>query len=232
MNIRQMHYDFKKKFNKVDSQQNRNMLVPEIDWVLNEASEIIVKMIAQPRLKNQFGFELNQRSIDDIRTIVRTREEVSIVDNVATLPADYWHFLRGRLKMAKGKCKREGVLYVQQHDDEFEESVLHKSSFEWEHVNGLFNENGIKVFTDGTFTNEMLYLSYLRKLNYIHNAQDFRGGSYAIPGGATLTGSLNSELPDHLHREIVDLAVLIATGETNSPEYQVRKDKLNFNNLN
>ena len=37
MNISEMHYDFKKKLNKVDSEQNRNLLVPEIDWALNEA---------------------------------------------------------------------------------------------------------------------------------------------------------------------------------------------------
>ena len=30
MNIREMHYDFKKKFNKTDIQKNRNLLVPEI----------------------------------------------------------------------------------------------------------------------------------------------------------------------------------------------------------
>ena len=41
MNIREMHYDFKKKFNKIDSQKNRNLLVPEIDWSLNEAVNII-----------------------------------------------------------------------------------------------------------------------------------------------------------------------------------------------
>jgi hypothetical protein len=38
-----------RKFNKVDSQKNRNILVPEIDLYLNEAEEIFVKLIAEPR---------------------------------------------------------------------------------------------------------------------------------------------------------------------------------------
>jgi len=36
MTVKDMHYDFKKKLNKVDSQQNRNLLIPEIDWTHND----------------------------------------------------------------------------------------------------------------------------------------------------------------------------------------------------
>ena len=48
MTIQDMHYDFKKKLNKIDSQQNRNLLIPEIDWTLNEAQELFVKITAFP----------------------------------------------------------------------------------------------------------------------------------------------------------------------------------------
>ena len=62
MNAREMHYDFKQKLNKIDSQKYRNLLVPEIDWKLNEAQEVFVKIIAEPRLRSQLGFEINQRN--------------------------------------------------------------------------------------------------------------------------------------------------------------------------
>jgi len=55
-----MHYDLKVKLNKVDSQQYRNLLIPEIDWALNEAQNIFIKNIAEPRKMQQmfdFGFE-------------------------------------------------------------------------------------------------------------------------------------------------------------------------------
>ena len=48
-----MHYDFKKKLNKIDSQQKKNLLIPEIDWTLNEAQNLYVDIIAQPRFKMQ-----------------------------------------------------------------------------------------------------------------------------------------------------------------------------------
>ena len=69
MSIKRMHYDVKVKLNKVDSQQFRGLLIPEIDWALNEALGIFIKRIAEPRKIQQpfdFGFEKNQRYIDDI----------------------------------------------------------------------------------------------------------------------------------------------------------------------
>ena len=76
MTISEMHYDFKKKLNKVDSEQNRNLLVPEIDWALNEAQELFIKMVAEPRQRSFLGFEKSQRTIDDIRTIVESEQVV------------------------------------------------------------------------------------------------------------------------------------------------------------
>ena len=70
MQSREMTYDFKIKANKGDSNQRRNWSQPQIDWFLNEGQELFIKRIAQPRKYDGRGFETNQRSIDDIRTIV------------------------------------------------------------------------------------------------------------------------------------------------------------------
>ena len=134
--------------------------------------------------------------------------------------------------MDKGNCKGiKGRLYVRQHDDEFENSPFDKSNFEWRTVNGLFITQGVKVFDDGTFTNKELILSYIRKPKYIHNAQAFRNGTYQLPSGAVLTGTNDCELPEHTHREIVDIAVALVSGELLSPDFQVKLSKLNFNEL-
>jgi len=232
MTIKDMHYDFKKKLNKVDSQQNRNLLIPEIDWALNEGYELFVKMIAQPRTKSYLGFEVNQRSIDDIRTLVVNNQCSSISNNIVPLPQDYWHFLKGEVTISKGNCTgKKAKFHLRQHDDEFEQSPFDKSSFEWRHVNGVFFENGIKLFDDGTFTNDEFCISYIKRPRYIHNAEDFRTGTYKLPSGQVLTGSVDCELPEHTHREIVDIAVLIVTGEIQASDYQVKLQKLNFNQL-
>lgn len=232
MTTREMHYDFKRKFNKIDSQKNKNLLVPEIDWLLNEAIELFVKKIAQPKVENGLGFETSQRIIDDIKTIVVGGTWTPVVNNVITLPNDYLYFVRCRVRLSKGKCKaQEGVLYIREHNDLFEESQFYNSSFEWREVNGVYETQGIQSFTDGTFTIDEAKLSYIRKMAYVHNAQDFGTGSYNHPSGVTLTGAVNCDLPDHTHREIVDIAVMLAASEVQTSDLQVKASKLGFNQI-
>ena len=100
MTIEEVHYDFKMKMNKTDSQNYRNLLIPEVDWLVNESIELYVKMVVHPRIRNHFGFEIGQRTIDDIRTLVVTpksnhklsnTENASIInvnDNRAQIPLD------------------------------------------------------------------------------------------------------------------------------------------------
>lgn len=231
MAIKNMHYEFKKKLNKIDSQKNRNLLIPEIDWTLNEAIGIFVKNIAKPRERSFTGFELNQRSIDDIKALVRDNQCLSITNNVVSLPSDYQFFVKGRVKISKSTCDKqvEAKLDIQQQDDEFEESEFYSSSFEWRLVNAYFFEDKIKLHTDGSFINDELCMSYIKKHPYVHNAEDFRGGGYNLPSGTSLSGYQDCVLSSHTHSEIVDIAVLIAAGEIGLPSYKLKKDKLTLN---
>lgn len=242
MNIREMHYDFKQKLNKIDSQKYKNLQVPEIDWKLNEAIEVFVKVIAEPRLKNGFGFEINQRSIDDIRSLVINQSlevgnclTASNYDNesyIVTLPEDYWFHISSEAYGSKNTCS--GIRLdtkISQHDDRIKTSSFDVSSFEWRTVNIRFFEDGIRIFTDGTFSIESLCLDYIRKPIKVYNAQDHTGGSYRDLGtGAILTGSQDCDLPAPTHREIVDLAVLIATGDLQISDYQIKQNKLKLTN--
>lgn len=232
MTVEEMHYDFKMKANKVDSQKNRNFLIPEIDWILNEAQEIFIKNIAEPRHPNSYlGFETSQRTIDDIRPIVVSSEITTLTNNVAALPSDYMFFLKGRAAMVKTintkSCTATGVIFIRQHDDLFEQSMFDKSSFEWRVVNANFIKEGLKLFTTD-FTITKVSISYIKKPAYINNAQNFVGGRYKLPDGVTIKSvNQNCELPAHTHREIVDIAVLLASGVIQSPDYNTKKDKVN-----
>lgn len=233
-----MHYDFKQKWNKIDSQQNRNLKVPEIDWKINEAYEIFVKSIAEPRVNNHLGFEINQRSIDDIRTVVVndfTIIPTKLDDKTykVTLPTNYMFYISANIIISRKGCKdRVARAFVRQHDDRFETSPFDDSSFEWKEVNIRFYDEGIKIFTDGTFEVKSIKLNYIRKHAYIHNAQAFLAGSYKMPGtGITLSGTQDCELPDHTHREIVDIAVLVTSGDLSSPDYQLKQAKINLNQI-
>lgn len=228
-----MHYDFKQKLNKIDSQQYRNLRIPEIDWKLNEAQELFVKMIAEPRLRNHLGFETSQRSTDDIRTVVVKDYCSPIVNNIGALPNDYWHYAKCIVTMDKGICKSvvSKPIRIKQHDDEFEESPFDNSSFEWREVNAVFFNKGLKFYDDGTFVNTTFCLDYIKRLEYIHNAGDFGAGTYRLPSGVVLTGTQDCELPEGTHREIVDLAVAITSNDLQNPDFQNKLQKLKLNNL-
>lgn len=236
MDIKEMQYDIKFKLNKIDSEQYKNFRIPELDWAINEAEEIFVKSIAEPRTSNYLGFETNQRTIDDIRSIVindKTIVPTKIDSNTykVELPQDYMFYISANVIISKAKCAdRTARAILRQHDDRFESSPFDMSSFEWKEVNIRFYEGGIKLFTDGTFEIKEVKLNYIRKRKYIHNAQDFLPtGSYKLPSGVVLTGTQNCELPEHTHREIVDIAVLILANNLDSPNYQLKQAKVNLN---
>ena len=236
MDIKEMQYDIKFKLNKIDSEQYKNFRIPELDWAINEAEEIFVKSIAEPRTSNYLGFEINQRTIDDIRTIVvndATIVPIKINNETykVSLPQDYMFYISANVIISKEKCAdRTARAILRQHDDRFEASPFDTSSFEWKEVNIRFYEDGIKLFTDGTFEIKEVKLNYIRKRKYIHNAQDFLPtSSYKLPSGVILTGTQNCELPEHTHREIVDIAVLILANNLDSPSYQFKQAKINLN---
>lgn len=238
MTIGEMHYDFKTKLNKVDSQQNRNLRVPEIDWALNEAQELFVKIVAHPRYRTLNGFEKSRRNLDDIRTIVIPDAELtySVESNdeyKVVLPVDYWFYVRAYAKIEKEGCEtRKARIEERQHDDLFEESVFDRSSYRWKKVNATYDKTGMRLYTNGDFSIKGVNMAYIKKLAYIHNAESFQGGEYKLSPGVTLTGSVDCELPETVHREIVDLGVLIVSGNLQIPGYEIKFNKLKFNNLN
>lgn len=238
MTIRDMHYDFKQKINKIDSQQYRNLKVPEIDWKLREGLDVFIKLIAEPKFRTNLGFETSQRTIDDIRTIVVNSQSLVVspyddISYLAELPDTYAYYVStDKLQMTKGTCTIPAdKVYVRQHDDSFEVSPFDKSSFIWREVNMTFFEEGLRIYTGGDFEVEDFYLNYIMKHPLMHNAQDYPGGTYTLPSGQVLTGFQNCILPEHTHREIVDIAVMITTIDLQIPDFEAKRAKLNLNQL-
>lgn len=227
MTIQDMHYDFKKKLNKVDSQQNRNFLIPEIDWLLNEALNIFITNSAFPKVRNTAGFEKNSRVTEELRPLVNHNVELEVDGNTVYLPHDYMFFVSANVIMRKGKCDKViGRLIVQQHDDRFEEDPFTKSSFEWRVVNALFTDKGIILHTDGSFENKKVLLTYIKNHPYMNFSSGFSKDGYKLPSGKVVSKDCNCFLPAHTHSTIVDIAVAIVTGEIASPSYQIMFNKL------
>lgn len=245
MKVQEMHYEVKRRINKVDSNQNRNLLVPEIDLALNEAQMLFVKMVAEPRVSYHLGVETTQRNIDELRTII-VHDDTRFIDNtdkVAILPENYLYFLRAYVTMSKEGCSGiKARVYIQRHNDLYEESVFTKSSFEWRTVNGVFVEKtynnkllgGIKLteLDNEGVTYSNLILSYIRRPKLIYYGSGFGVNGYKLPSGSYPNGvntDQDCELPESTHNEIVDIAAMVITGDLASPDYQYKMAKLRFN---
>lgn len=234
MNVQEMHYDFKMKLNKIDSQQYRNLLVPEIDWLLNSATEMFIKMTTMPRYNPVPGFEKTKRDMEDIKGLVVNNLEIdSIIDDtyptqyICSLPENYLYFVSAKVLMENNNCGlRIGTFKVRQHDDNFEISPFDKSSYNWGIVNGTFFENGIRLYTDDTFSIKKLILNYIKKYPYIHFADGFYNHTYTNLKNIVLTGTQDCILSEHTHSEIVDIAILLATQSLQMPDYSIKLNKL------
>lgn len=226
MTSREMHYDFKVKFNKLDAAKLRELLVPEIDRKLNEAQNAIIEMIAFPRGRKPYGFDIGQRTIDDIYTIVVEQNRVQAIvaypipgtrNYKVSLPGDYMFGVALRVNVVKGTCNKQLRATPTQHNDKIEEGSFSRASLEWEDIPYRITQDGAIVQTDGTFIINSGQYTYLRKPAFIHNAQDFEGGSYlSVDEQTTYTGEQNCELPETIHDSVVDLAVLFAMMDISS----------------
>lgn len=227
-----MQYSVKTKLNKLDTVKYRNLRVEEIDFKLNEAQTKIINALSEPRYKKLTrGLESNQRNFDDLRNLIVYKKELGFTlkgsDIFASLPKDYKFFMSSFLKASKEGCNNTLRVHIRQHDDKHESNTFYKTDFNWGEVTGMFIQNGL-LLRDLNFNVEKVYLTYIRVPKYIHNASSVVGGSYKNINGVILEGSQDCELSEHLHEELVDLAVslMISDIEANF------KFKEQINNIN
>ena len=234
MTIQEMHYNFKMKLNKLDTNQYRNFEIPEIDFLLNEAILMFIKMTMNPRYNPIPGFEKTQRDRDDLKNLIVNNYQIqpnidSVFPNeyIYILPQDYMFYISSKIKLHNIQCgDKIGRLLIKQHDDEFEISPFDKSSYEWGEVNAVFIDNAVKAFTDNNFDLKELYLNYLKQHPYVHFAEGYNTGTYINLKNETLTGHQDCILSEHTHNEIVDIAVLLATEALQLSDLNVKLSKL------
>ena len=268
MTVQEMHYELKLKLNKVDTQDYSNILVPEVDWYLNEAMTVFIKQRYGVTNIKREGFEETQKRIDDLKTLVVKEDPatptattipttvVSTTSDVGTYRADlsalaydYMFLVRITCQSTKTSCqsgtKKLWGIQVQ-HDDL--DTVLYdpfyKPSFEWEEVPLVFGENpddptsdrkgAIYLYSDGTFSVDSVFVEYLRhplRISYADGVVDSTGVpiGYNYADGTPAAAVQNCELPQHTHKEVVDLAVAIVSGDLDHPMYQLKAIKMSIN---
>lgn len=226
-----MHTAVKLGLDKSEDLSYPHFEAEELDFWLNEAVDRFVKTRYSGANTKDKGFEESQKRTDDLYTLV---EEVRKVPVSATgdgdkpnsyligpyvgpgvetdeLPDDYMLFLNDEVTITfdhevtgSSTTIRTGVTectsdsYYTKVSDPYGEHILHMSTAK---PLRLFSTKGIELITDGNYTIPYYYLRYIREPAVIGAAQD-------------------CDLPDHTHKEIVNLTVKMLTENIESPRYQ------------
>ena len=230
MNISEWHILFEVFMDKVDSQSLPEFTSEEKDVLFNEAIERFVKTryssksvsVGKRSFVTDKGFEQSQKRIDDLRTLVKTVYATTTsyiyqdgaytvalddlyTDENRTVPFtdEYYFFARINPKVNNTKCSK----YINknkliEHDDlnYALDDPFNKPSGNYPLM--YFEDSDI-IILSGNDTVENCRLTFIKK-----------------PTIVDLDTNTNSDLPEHTHREVIQLAVQIALEGIESPRQQ------------
>ena len=232
MDITQMHLAFRLQLDKSGKLELPSFEPEEIDFWLNTAIVRFVKTRFSGSDKG-LGFEENLKRIEDLKTLIVETSVVPIAGTVKTpswvadlsLLTTKWFTLGEEVTIRYVKLgdspttfttKKQGVTectvdtYRSHLDDPYSEHILH---YEEAKPLRLVYQNKVELVTDGNYTITNYHIRYLRKPIAV---------SITVP-------TVNCDLPEHTHDEIISIATSMVLENIEQPRYQSYQNELNKN---
>lgn len=204
MTIAQLHQEFKFRLDKLDALNYPNFLPEEIDLVLNNAQDRLIKQrYGLNNIKRQ-SFEETEKRTEDLKNITKNVILTILpysIDNITTnarfvtLPTDHWFTLQERAGVTCVNCGVTGTQRVEVIPiSHAEASKVLKDPFRQAN-----NEKVLRLTIDG-------------KAELVSNCTlvDYQMRYLRQPVAMDITTNTTCELSEHIHNELVDLAVSIA----------------------
>lgn len=229
MTIEQFHREFKVFFDKLDSLAYPEFLDGEIDIYLNEAFERIVKLRYGRNNTYARGFEESQKRTDDLKNLIKTKfcsVQVSTsyqgIGNVYStqltqlyddrlltqLSTDkYQFYIKSTILCVSDSCTVWSSPKVTQQDDIY---ALLDDPFNKPRVDKPLlttEDEGLYYWLPQSTTAEVVSLTFLKQPTPVNK------GTYGFP-------KVECELSEHMHKELLQLAIQIALENIQSPRVQ------------
>lgn len=239
MDIQSLHYEFKLKMNRVDTQVDMDFNPLEIDWFLNKAQLTFIKQrfneLSNPKNK---GFENTTPRIHNLSTlvvkyplqpyIIPTSLDGVLEVDFSTLEYPLLYLVNAYTNVLSNNCTNRVSLRFTQHDD-INSTFLdpfNGPSLEFIPFNmgqsSTGNAQSMYIYP-GSLDVKKVALEYIRTPALVSL------GNYILLDGITYPPQ-TLELPEHTHTEVVDLACQIAALSSQSPEYiQLRSQSIVIN---
>jgi len=204
MTAAEMHIEFKFRMDKLDSLNYPNFLPEEIDLLLNNAQERVVKQrYGFTNLKRQ-SFEETQKRVEDLKNIVvnavlttqpYASDNIDASARFVNLPIDHWFTIQERCKLLCTICGAP--------TNSFAEVIpINHSEFS-KRIKDPFGKPDDVI---------VLRLMEKGRVELISSCQivEYRMRYIKQPNKIDLATNTTSELSNHMHSEIIDEAVKIA----------------------
>lgn len=220
MTVQEMHYAVDQGLQKVASSVYDYFLADEVDFWLNRAQERFIKQrLYRATDPKKIGFEGNVKRMDDLRMLITAdyTDGVTPDDTVDfinfDLPIDYMFLVNARVTFHVNHCGEQvdtadpettRDLRIVEQDKVYQHQQNPFAKTKAEYPLAVVFDDEVRVFQDNEkFILKTLHLDYLRQ-----------------PVDINLSTSVDCELAEHTHHEIVDLAVKSIIEAIESPRYQ------------
>jgi hypothetical protein len=219
MTIAQAHQEFKARLDKIDSLEYPNFLTEEVDLILNQAQDRVVKQRYGKSNTKRTSFEEEQKRTEDLKNLIKTIRAIPTIatsSNVSmscyTVPLQSDHFIIvwesaiincttcNSTVVIPGSITRtetiEGIEVEVRPISHNEYSIIRKDPFK-----GPDHDKILRLMYDGKV--ELIQASDCTVLYYLYRY-------IKIPRRVSLDSNITFELSEHMHSEIIDEAVKIA----------------------
>ncbi len=211
-------YKIDQKLNKLSSNEHQQISLEDKILALNEGQDILVKQKVDGTATNSgLGLDAFKKRYEDLQNLVENYKDHPLVlvlnDTalnqwkcpIASMTPQYMFYVDSYILADKGRCKNK-IIWVNKdlikHGDlQFLLTNDHyKPSFEYQETFNELSSNEILVYTDGSFTPNKLYLSYIRYPKRIDKT-----GYIKFDGSAST--DVDCELNDYLEDELLNIVV-------------------------
>jgi hypothetical protein len=204
MTIAEAHQEFKFRLDKLDALNYPSFLPEEIDLILNNAQQRIVKQRYGPTNNKRQSFEETEKRTNDLKNVTVNAvltplayapDNIDISARFLTLPTDHWFTVQERCNITCTICGSPLTQLVE---------VIPTSHSEFSKV--------IKDPFKKPTENKVLRLMEAGRVELLSSCTivDYRMRYIKQPDTVNITTGVTFELSEHMHSEIVDEGVKIA----------------------
>mgnify|MGYP001171349046 CR=1 FL=1 len=210
-------YKIDQRLNKLSSNEHQQIQLEDKILALNEAQIKLIKQKVDPNNIYKLGLDAFKKRYEDLQNLVENYDDHPLTPvltdvklnkwtaSIVGLVPTYMLYVDSYMIADKEECKNR-VVYVDndltKHADvtTLIQNSNYIPSFEYQETFNMVSSDEIGVFTDGTFTPKIIYLSYIRY------PQDIDYPGYVKFDGTNSTLS-DCELQHYLEDELLDLTV-------------------------